>query len=65
MTRDGVKMDEKKMCDSCNGEFVECDGHTVSTAIGPAFFCWGCEEGIANEEEMWENDDPLTYYDAW
>jgi hypothetical protein len=53
---------EKKLCDSCNLEHMESDGHMVSTAIGPAFFCWGCEEGIAEEEDMdWENDDPMTY----
>jgi hypothetical protein len=55
-------MEPNCMCDSCNGEYVEDDGHFVSTAMGPVFFCWGCEEEIAEEEDMdWENDDPMSY----
>jgi len=57
-------MEPNWMCDSCNREYVENDGHFVSTAMGPVFVCWGCEEEIAEEEDMdWENDDPMSYHE--
>ncbi len=54
-------MEPKHLCDSCNGEFLECMGILVESAIGPKFLCDKCQDIYWDEDDGQENDDPMTY----